>query len=911
MTGSHYLPLVIISAIVAMIASYAALDLSSRVSEATGVSRRFWLMGGSVAMGVGIWSMHFIGMLAFHLPVAIRYNIPLWLASVAIAIGASTLALNAVSRSDANNRSLLTAALLMGLAIAGMHYTGMAAIRVHAEMRYDLGLVAVSIVIAVVASYVALFLALHFRDDGVRYAAMGKALSAMVMGLAITGMHYTGMAGATFHPIVSPQGTAGPEFIATRGLAVAVTITSLFVLGLSLVSARIDRRIKSVFVSWAKEADAQLLAVVDERLEVQEKLRESHESYRSLFDSLNELVFVTSLEGRFLDANEAARRIYGYGDELIGMSPEMLIDTRKVKTQESRRRIEEAAAGRPQQFESWARTRDGRSFPVEVVLTVGEYFGERVLIAAARDITDRKRAEIELASAEAHYRSLVESSPFGIISCDLRGSIMKLNAAAERMLGTEPAGGTSLADLAEPDDRKALANALVQMSGGAVRTRDIELRVRAANGEVRLLALTLSLVDGPAVTPSIHGIARDITSEKQQEQQLRRADRLAGVGTLIGGVAHELNNPLTTIQSFAELLLMENRSDEDREALDTMKREAARAARIVSDLRLIARGTQEDPSTGSQGPVDVNEVVRQVVKLRAYALAMENIEIREELDRELPPVNGDRAQLEQAILNLVMNATQAMESSPDRRLLVKTRREGTRVAIEITDTGVGIPSADLEKIFDPFWTTKAPGVGTGLGLSLVHSIVSDHSGMIRVHSQQGEGSTFVISLPAAVNERSIGQNRPLPVMADNPLRLLLVEDEPGIRRVLQHYLQRRGHQVDVAREGGEALTLIAQTAASNPYDVIISDIRMPGIGGDRLLEELQARGDGFDRRIIFISGDAASTQTKRLMDDARVPMLYKPFALEDLSSMVERFAEEIPGIGTRNDVGGTITRQAV
>jgi CheY-like chemotaxis protein len=193
----------------------------------------------------------------------------------------------------------------------------------------------------------------------------------------------------------------------------------------------------------------------------------------------------------------------------------------------------------------------------------------------------------------------------------------------------------------------------------------------------------------------------------------------------------------------------------------------------------------------------------------------------------------------------------------------------------------------------------------------VHSIVSDHSGMIRVHSQQGEGSTFVISLPAAVNERSIGQNRPLPVMADNPLRLLLVEDEPGIRRVLQHYLQRRGHQVDVAREGGEALTLIAQTAASNPYDVIISDIRMPGIGGDRLLEELQARGDGFDRRIIFISGDAASSQTKRLMDDARVPMLYKPFALEDLSSMVERFAEEIPGVGTRNEVDGTITRQAV
>lgn len=133
-----------------------------------------------------------------------------------------------------------------------------------------------------------------------------------------------------------------------------------------------------------------------------------------------------------------------------------------------------------------------------------------------------------------------------------------------------------------------------------------------------------------------------------------------------------------------------------------------------------------------------------------------------------------------------INATQAMESSDARRLLIRTRREGTRVAIEVGDTGGGIPAQDLEKIFDPFWTTRAPGIGTGLGLSLVHSIVSDHSGMIRVHSQPREGTTFVVSLPSAVRQTGIARNPPLRAFAENPLRLLLVEDEPGIRRVLQH-----------------------------------------------------------------------------------------------------------------------------
>ena len=242
--GSHDPILVVLSLVIAALASYAALDLAGRVRSAEGSTRYGWLTGGATVMGLGIWSMHFVAMLAFRLPVPIAYDLPRMLLSVAVAIGASLLALTLVSRAELHADELVFASGVMGAAIAGMHYLGMESMRVGADLTYNQPLVVLSVVIAIVASFAALGLAFSFRSVVSRRGRLLKSVSAVVMGVAIAGMHYTGMAAARFVP---DQTAAVPSglVIATKGLAVAVVAGSLTILALALIGSVIDRRIQA------------------------------------------------------------------------------------------------------------------------------------------------------------------------------------------------------------------------------------------------------------------------------------------------------------------------------------------------------------------------------------------------------------------------------------------------------------------------------------------------------------------------------------------------------------------------------------------------------------------------------------------------------------------------------------------
>jgi nitrogen-specific signal transduction histidine kinase len=376
----------------------------------------------------------------------------------------------------------------------------------------------------------------------------------------------------------------------------------------------------------------------------------------------------------------------------------------------------------------------------------------------------------------------------------------------------------------------------------------------------------------------VQGAFQDITDRRRAETLLRRSERLASVGTLVGGVAHELNNPLHAIRSFAELMLLDPRAHEDREALEIIRREADRAAKVVSDLRLLARETQE--GDGEREAVDLNEIVGHMVKVRRYSLETGNVEMRLDLAENLPTVLADRADIEQVVLNLMVNAEQAMaEQKGERILIVRTRRTPQGAAVHVVDTGPGIPPQNLERIFDPFFTTKAPGVGTGLGLSLVHNIVTEHEGQIHVESEVGKGTAFRIELPRATPSGETGRAERAPDETHaGSLRILVVDDEETIRLVSSRFLERLGHRVDVVADGMDALRHLERI----DYDVILSDLRMPGLGGEELLERLRARGDGLERRLIFVTGDAAHG-----VGGTGVPVLVKPVRLEELSRAVE------------------------
>jgi CheY-like chemotaxis protein len=388
-----------------------------------------------------------------------------------------------------------------------------------------------------------------------------------------------------------------------------------------------------------------------------------------------------------------------------------------------------------------------------------------------------------------------------------------------------------------------------------------------------------------------------VGAELEQEQRLRRAERLASVGTLVSGVAHELNNPLAAIVGFTQLLLMDERPAAEREDLETIGREAQRMAEIVSNLRILARGTQEERRTPQ--PVDVGDVVRHVLRTRGYTLRTHNIEVREDVDPDLPPALGDRAQIEQVVLNLVVNAEQAigLREAPGL-LVVRARPSRVGVSLQVVDNGPGIAAEHLERIFDPFFTTKRPGEGTGLGLSLVHSIVEEHGGQIHVDSQVGAGTAFRVELPAAEAASGRGPDGGAGAGGgpDRPLRVLVVDDEEPVRRAIARYLGRRGHTADEAADGAEALERLDAAARSGRgYDVVVSDLRMPGLGGRQLLARMRERGDDAWRRVVFLTGDTAGEEVERVLAEAELPVLTKPVDLGALVAMVERAAGHARG----------------
>ena len=505
----------------------------------------------------------------------------------------------------------------------------------------------------------------------------------------------------------------------------------------------------------------------------------------------------------------------------------------------------------------------------------------------------RERAEAGVRAGERHYRRLVQTAPSTVYAVDNENRITELNRAGEELLGrpAEQVLGRPFEELFAPEDLPPAEAAYRTVAEGEVETLEVELRIQRPSGEKRDIHLAATPIrEGETIT-GIHGIARDITEERAQDEQLRRAERLASLGTLVGGVAHELNNPLTSIRGLVQLLMDDTRSEDEMEMLRTVAREAERSSQIVNNLRRLTRHSYKIADSAHR--VDLNDVVRHVLTVRKYALGTHNIDVSLDLAEGLPPVTGDRGPFEQVLLNLVVNAEQALETvDRERRIIVRTKAALRGVTLSIYDNGPGIPAAHLDRLFDPFWTTKDPDEGTGLGLSLVHSIVAEHGGEIDVQSEVGRGALFLVHLPAAGPRRTEPPSTPSATPPSEPtsrrsLRILVVDDESGIRQVLDRLLNREGHHVELAADGGEALERVA--AADDPFHLVLSDLRMPGIGGEELLTRLREQAPEYAGRIVFMTGDVRAREVGRIMHETRIPMVRKPFDISEILELVRSY----------------------
>jgi PAS domain S-box-containing protein len=856
MASSYDHRLVALSVVIAICASYAALDLAGRVTAARGRARVIWLIGGATAMGVGIWSMHYIGMLAFSVPVPVLYDWPTVLLSLIAAILASAVALYVVSREKMSLWRAVAGSMVMGAGIATMHYTGMAAMRLAGMCYYDTSLVALSVGLAIIISFVALWLAFLTREER-KGAALRKIASAAVMGAAIPVMHYTGMAAANFMPASAVPDLSHAVSISTLGTA-GITMVTIMVLALAVLSSIVDRR----YSAQALELEA------------------AEQRYRLLFERSLAGMIRTTLDGKVLDCNDACARMFGYAsrEELIAST----VTNRCFHLEDqdafiARLKDEKSLTN----YEHCLRRKDGS--PVWLLgsahLVEGEDGAPAVNEETLIDITERRKAE-EI------FRTAFNANPEPItIATIAEGRYIDVNESFLRVTGhrrEEVIGRTSL-ELEfwkSPEDRARLIEMLWEQNS----VRDLEITYRTKSGEERI-ALDSADVIEIAGQECVIAILRDITEKKFLEKQLRQTQKMEAVGQLSGGIAHDFNNLLGVIIGYSEIL--EQRLPQDhplRKECGQIKKAGQSAASLTRQLLAFSRQQVLEPKV-----LDLNAIVLQVEKMLRRLIG-EDIDLRATFGPALGCIKADQSQIEQVIINLAVNARDAMPQGG--KLMIETsnvdldedyarrhppQQPGPYVQLTVADTGMGMDAETQSRIFEPFFTTKELGKGTGLGLSTVYGVVRQSGGHIWVYSELGQGTSFKIYLPR-VGKAALADN-PAPGLALSSRgtgTILLVEDEDALRELTRSLLEGDGYTVLEAERPDKAIEIAL--GHRGPIHLMLTDMVMPGMNGRVLAANLAAMRPTM--KVVYMSGYTGFTHPG--LADSGATLLSKPFTRDAL-----------------------------
>ncbi len=524
-----------------------------------------------------------------------------------------------------------------------------------------------------------------------------------------------------------------------------------------------------------------------------------------------------------------------------------------------------------------------------------------IALSSARDAAS-------LRASEASFRSFVENAPAAIFRETRRGMLVSTNPAMVSLLGYPNTTSLSQAAGAEKlyNDAGSRVQLLAALEADDV-VRGLEVEWRRANGSLVTVRLSAHAHrDDRGEVWLWEGYAEDVTSLRATETALRLSERLAAIGQLVSGVAHELNNPLSSIMHFAEDLLSDDRSTADAEALSVIRDQARRSRAIVRDL---LSSVQQREITSE--PLLLGSVVASSARALRPPLEAAGVSLHVEGSEDACVVLSDRSGLEQIVTNLVMNAAHAAGRGGDVWLAVLGSEHGCALTVE--DSGPGIPEAVLPRIFEPFFTTKQTGEGTGLGLSVTLGIVEQFGGRITVDARSaGRGARFTVILPCidpklmtSPEQEILAPQAPADSTPDDvpieeqrtlaaasamaPQVALIIDDEPTIRAALRRYFERRGWVVEEAADGAAALALIE--SHGDRFGVVISDLRMPGFSGIDLHDRLATERPDMLRRFVFSTGDVASREAASFVQRTSCPMLQKPFELRMLDAVVASVAQ--------------------
>ena len=665
------------------------------------------------------------------------------------------------------------------------------------------------------------------------------------------------------------------------------------------------------------EWSARIAAIAIERKQAEEALRESEEKFSKAFRSSPDTIAITRLrDGLFLEVNDNFTCITGYTrEEVINhTSTEINIWAKAEDRTRMVQILKEKGKVQNEEFEF--RMKSGE---IRVWLFSGEQIdigGEPCIISMTIDITERKQmeqqlqenneqldaqneelravneelraTEEELQQSQEKLERMFESVTDGIVVANLDGTTLKVNQKAVQIHGfaseDELLGKNAVELIAPQDHERVASNMRKALKEGLIRSEEYTL-LKSDGSEFPGELSTNALKDASGNVIGQITIARDITERKQAEQRERQlqqeldlTSRLASIGQMASGVAHEINNPLTGVIGFSHLLMSRDIPDDMKQDLQVINSEAQRVAKIVENLLTFAR--QRKPG---REYVDINNLIVRVLELRSYEMKVNNIEVETQLAPDLPPTMADAGQLQQVFLNIVLNAEYFMTTAHNKgKLLVRTERIDDNIRASFTDDGSGISKQNLDKIFNPFFTTKEVGNGTGLGLSICHGIITQHKGTIYAQSEPGQGATFVVELPIVDDSTQSGQAEVTKEEPQKPrgAKILVVDDEPAILTLLRRLLTQWGHSVETINNADAALDRLQRER----YSLILLDIKLPGMSGVELYRHIEEIAPALTRRVIFITGDIMETSTQDFLDRAKVPHITKPIDIELLKN---------------------------